>query len=38
MFKVLGRLEGTDRFTIMVVVEAVGHVDATVEGAKHPMP
>ena len=37
MFKVLGRLEGTDMFAMMVVVEVVGHVDTAVEGTKCPM-
>ena len=35
--KILGGLEGTDRSTVVVVVVVVGHVDTTVEGAKHPM-
>ena len=35
--KMLGGLEGADMFTILVVAKVVGHVDATVEGTKHPM-
>ena len=38
MSEVLGRPEGTDRFTMVVVVVVfVGHVDATVKGMECPM-
>ena len=35
--KMLGGLEGADRFAIVVVGVLVGHVDATVEDMKSPM-
>ena len=36
-FKVLGSLEATDRFAMVVVVVLVHHVDGTVVGMKLPM-